>query len=136
MGGTKYHGLGPGSSRPRVAFRCGPGPGVKTFSSSAQCFHLTCPNGFVAPWRKAAAANTAWPEAAHRMPGMKRCVPRWPSASRRSFTTDHRAIDDRQVDVMPEHFAEPELVALIAFMGFMRAGGTFAKVFDVVAETD
>jgi hypothetical protein len=51
------------------------------------------------------------------------------------FTADHRAIDERQLDFMREYFTEPELVELIAFMGFMWAGGTFGKVFDIVADT-
>lgn len=47
------------------------------------------------------------------------------------FAADHRDIDEAQLAIMREHFSEPELVELIAFMGFMWAGGTFGKVFGI-----
>jgi len=47
------------------------------------------------------------------------------------FAADHREIDETQLKVMREHFSEPELVELVAFMGFMWAGGTFGKVFGI-----
>ncbi|MDO9195155.1 hypothetical protein [Rhodoferax sp.] len=47
------------------------------------------------------------------------------------FAADHRDIDETQLNVMREHFSEPELVELVAFMGFMWAGGTFGKVFGI-----
>jgi len=37
------------------------------------------------------------------------------------FAADHRAIDERQLNVMREHFPEPELVELVAFIGFTWA---------------
>ncbi|MEJ6006951.1 hypothetical protein WG899_15470 [Paucibacter sp. AS339] len=47
------------------------------------------------------------------------------------FAADHREINEAQINIMREHFSEPELVELIAFMGFMWAGGTFGKIFDI-----
>ena len=47
------------------------------------------------------------------------------------FAADHRGIDEAQLVIMREHFSEPELVELVAFMGFMWAGGTFGKVFGI-----
>ena len=47
------------------------------------------------------------------------------------FAADHREIDEVQLNIIREHFSEPELVELVAFMGFMWAGGTFVKVFGI-----
>lgn len=49
------------------------------------------------------------------------------------FAADHRDIDETQLNLMREHFSEPELVELVAFIGFMWAGGTFGKIFGIQA---
>lgn len=38
------------------------------------------------------------------------------------------ATDEGMLNTMREHFTDPELVDLVAFMGFMWAGGTFGNV--------
>lgn len=47
------------------------------------------------------------------------------------FASDHKGIDASMLTVMLEHFTKEELVELVAFMGFMWAGGTFGKVFGI-----
>lgn len=47
------------------------------------------------------------------------------------FAADHRGIDETQISIMREHFSESEFVELVAFMGFMWAGGTFGKVLGI-----
>jgi alkylhydroperoxidase family enzyme len=49
------------------------------------------------------------------------------------FATDHKGIDERMLQTMREHFSEPELVELVAFMSFMWAGGTFGNVLGIQA---
>lgn len=47
------------------------------------------------------------------------------------YAADHAGIDGKMLQVLGEHFSHEELVELVAFMGFMWAGGTFGKVFDI-----
>lgn len=47
------------------------------------------------------------------------------------FAVDHREINEAKIKIMREHFSEPELVELVAFMGFMWAGGTFGSIFGI-----
>ncbi|HMM67288.1 MAG TPA: hypothetical protein PKC03_10130 [Dokdonella sp.] len=35
------------------------------------------------------------------------------------------------LETLREHFSESELVELVAFMGFMWAGGTFGRIFGI-----
>jgi alkylhydroperoxidase family enzyme len=47
------------------------------------------------------------------------------------FSQDHRSIDESMLKVAREHFSDAEIVELIAFMGFMWAGGTFGKILGI-----
>lgn len=47
------------------------------------------------------------------------------------YAADHAGIDARMLETLREHFSDEELVELVAFMGFMWAGGTFGKVFGI-----
>jgi alkylhydroperoxidase family enzyme len=47
------------------------------------------------------------------------------------YASDHAGIDEKMLNVLREHFTDEELVELVAFMGFMLAGGTFGKVFGI-----
>ncbi len=47
------------------------------------------------------------------------------------YAADHAGIDARMLATLREHFSDEELVELVAFMGFMWAGGTFGKVFGI-----
>jgi len=47
------------------------------------------------------------------------------------FAADHRGIDASMLKLMQAHFTPEELVELVAFMGFMWAGGTFGRVFGI-----
>jgi alkylhydroperoxidase family enzyme len=51
------------------------------------------------------------------------------------YATDHQGIDQRMLETMREHFNEKELVELVAFMGFMWAGGTFGRIFGIQPST-
>jgi alkylhydroperoxidase family enzyme len=48
-----------------------------------------------------------------------------------AFATDHRAIEASQIEVLRQHFTDPELVELVSFVSFMWAGGTFGKVLGI-----
>lgn len=48
-----------------------------------------------------------------------------------AFSEDHRSIQAKQIEVLREHFSDPELVELTAFISFMWAGGTFGKVLGI-----
>lgn len=48
-----------------------------------------------------------------------------------AFAADHRAIELSQIELLREHFTDPELVELVAFVSFMWAGGTFGKVLGI-----
>ncbi len=47
------------------------------------------------------------------------------------FALDHKSISEAQISLLREHFSDAELVELIAFMGFMWAGGTFGALLGV-----
>lgn len=47
------------------------------------------------------------------------------------FASDHKGIDAQMIQTMREHFTDTELVELVAFMGFMWAGGTFGRVLGI-----
>jgi alkylhydroperoxidase family enzyme len=47
------------------------------------------------------------------------------------FAADHKGITEPMLATMREHFSEAELVELVAFMGFMWAGGSFGRVLGV-----
>lgn len=47
------------------------------------------------------------------------------------YASGHASIDAQMLNVLREHFTDPELVELVAFMGFMWAGGTFGKIFGI-----
>lgn len=51
------------------------------------------------------------------------------------FASDHQGIDAPMLDTLREYFTESELVELVAFMGFMWAGGTFGRVFGIQPAT-
>ncbi len=47
------------------------------------------------------------------------------------FSEDHRLIDESMLNVARNHFTDAEIVELIAFMGFMWAGGTFGNILGI-----
>ena len=47
------------------------------------------------------------------------------------FASDHKGIDESMLSTLKEHFTPAELVELVAFMGFMWAGGTFGHIFGI-----
>lgn len=47
------------------------------------------------------------------------------------FAIDHKNIGEAQLNVLRPYFSDAELVELVAFMGFMWAGGTFGAVMAV-----
>jgi len=47
------------------------------------------------------------------------------------FASGHRNIDDALIETMRQHFSDAELVELVAFMGFMWAGGAFGQVLGI-----
>lgn len=47
------------------------------------------------------------------------------------FREDHRGIDATMLGTLRPYFTDAELVELVAFMGFMWAGGTFGRVFGI-----
>lgn len=47
------------------------------------------------------------------------------------YASDHTGIDEKMLQVFREHFTDEELVELVAFMGFMWAGGTFGRIFGI-----
>ncbi len=47
------------------------------------------------------------------------------------FALDHRSIEQAQIDALRRHFSDAEVVELIAFMGFMWAGGVFGAMLGV-----
>lgn len=47
------------------------------------------------------------------------------------YASDPRGIDRSMLTMMREHFSDPELVELIAFIGFMWAGGAFGRTFGI-----
>lgn len=47
------------------------------------------------------------------------------------FAIDHKSIGERQLDELRRCFTNAELVELVAFMGFMWAGGAFGAIMGV-----
>ena len=48
------------------------------------------------------------------------------------FALDHKSISASQLSILRELFSDAELVELVAFMGFIWAGGTFGSIFGVL----
>jgi alkylhydroperoxidase family enzyme len=47
------------------------------------------------------------------------------------YSGDHKGIDQAMLDLMREHFSDAELVELVAFLGFMWAGGSFGQILGI-----
>ncbi|MEW6703349.1 MAG: carboxymuconolactone decarboxylase family protein [Pseudomonadota bacterium] len=47
------------------------------------------------------------------------------------YSSDPKGIDEKMLQLLRAHFSDAEVVELIAYMGFMWAGGVFGKVMGI-----